>query len=168
MKSQQIGIILIIDGSDDFLWSDISPIFDGLMGICERCGHLYEAISILSGTPEGTPVTIAGMANEFMKETGSFFTFLNKYPNLFCIALDPVGRDYPYPLRQAIWHGQFLICRSKEDLLHALLWTVENSCQRAILSSQTKGPKPLERSEYQLSQEEMDALFNPLSADDEV
>jgi hypothetical protein len=161
MQPPEIGKILIIEGPDGLLRSAVSPVFDGLAGICEPCEHLYEAVGILSDTPTGTPVIAAGTACEFMKENGSFFTFLTKRPNVLCIALDPAGREYPYPLRQAIWHGQLLVCRSQEDMRQTLLWAVQGTCKTKILSSQAGGQKPLERSEYQLSQEELDALFNP-------
>ncbi len=161
MQPPEIGKILIIDGPDGLLRSVISPVLDGFAGICEPCEHLYEAVRILSDTPAGLPVITAGTAAEFLKENGSFFTFLTRRPNILCIALDPFGREYPYPLRQAIWHGQFLVCRSEEGLRQALRWALQGPDRTKILSCQTRFQKSLEPSEYRLSREELDALFNP-------
>jgi hypothetical protein len=161
MQPPEIAKILIIDEPDGPLWSSLSVVFNGFTGICELCKHLYEAVSILSDTPAGVPVIATGMANEFMKENGSFFAFLGKRPNLLCIALDPIDRDYPYPVRQAIWHGQFLVCSSQEEVRQALLWSAQGTCKIKTLSSQPEDAKPIKRNEYQISQEELDALFNP-------
>lgn len=161
MQPPEIGKILIIDGPDSLLRSALSPVYEDLEGVCEPCEHLYEAVGILSAIPADLPVIAAGTASEFMTENGSFFAFLAKRPNVLCIALDPAGRDYPYPLRQAIWHGQFLVCRTEEDMRQALQWALRGTGKPKTMPGQTMRPKPLERIEYQLSPEELNALFNP-------
>lgn len=159
MQSPEKCKILLIDGQNDIFQAALRQVPQ-----CQRqeqlqCAHLYEAVSILSDLPEELPLITAGMIGEFMRENGSFFSLLSKRSNLLCIALDPFTRDYPYLLRQAIWNGQLLICKSLEEMEQALCMALTES--PSAHSNHRLPEKLTEAMDYKVSLEELNALFNP-------
>lgn len=165
MQSPEKSKILVIDGPDGLLRKTVSPFLDGLPTVYEVCGHLYEAVRVLSDLPSDMPVIAAGSAGELLRENGSFFTFLSKRPNILCISLDPIGLDYSYSIRQAIWKGQLLICRTQEEMQQALGWAVMGSAeQKPGIHPPQDSSRPgrsLKKPEHIISPEELDALFHP-------
>lgn len=165
MQSPEKRKILIIDGPDGLLHKSISGLLDDLDAAYEPCEHLYEAVCALSDIPADMPVIAAGSAGEFLRENGSFFIFLSKRPNILCLSLDPAGLDYSYSIRQAIWKGQLLVCRTQEEMRQALCWALRGHReQKPGLDSAGKASHTghsVKKTDYKISQEEMEALFHP-------
>ncbi len=165
MNSPMKSKILIIDPPQGLVRTAVMSLFDGMEAVCEVCDHLYEAVSILADMPAERPVIAAGAVGELIAENGSFFSFLAKHPNFLCISLDPIGLDWPYFIRQAVWRGQLLICRTPEEMQQAFRWALDG---RGVRESQpsaawavTPPAQAAPKAELHISPEELDALFNP-------
>jgi len=155
MQFPKISNILIINGTDKFLPLSSACLAD-FKGCKDVCNNLYEAVRVLAGLSDDTGVLLIAPLKELSKENGSFVSFLERHPNIRCLALHPNRQEYPLVLQQAIWEGKLWPCLGEDALPEAIHWITKHNQQGAV----NKQNSSFEPDPISLSPEEIEALFN--------
>lgn len=155
MQSPKISKILFVNGTDKLLPLSSACLAD-FKGCKDVCNNLYEAVRVLAGLSDDTGVLLIAPLKELLKENGSFLSFLERHPNIRCLALHPNRQEYPRTLQQAIWEGKLWPCSGEDALPEAIRWITEHSRQGPA-DKQNPSPEP---DPISISPEELKALFN--------
>lgn len=155
MRFPKISNIVIINGTDKLLPVSSACLAD-FKGCKDVCNNLYEAVRLLAGLSDDMGVLLIAPLKELSKENGSFLSFLERHPNIRCLALHPGREEYPLVLQQAVWEGKLWPCLGEETLPQAIRWITKHNRQAAVnRQNPSSEPDPIS-----VSPEEIEALFN--------